>query len=446
MMPRPAPSGPEPTRVVIVGGGFGGFFTALNLERLTRRGGPALSVTLIHDANAMVYTPLLPQAAGGTLEPRHVVVPLRGPLRRTRILVGSATAHDAQARTITVTSDGGRTHSLRYDHLVAAPGSVSRTFPVPGLNNSAIGFKTVAEAIYLRNHAIQQLELASATDDPIERAAHLTFVFVGGGYAGVEALAEVEDMVREAKRVYPELSGDRVRFVLIEATETIFPEVGVRLSSYAMRELARRGVEIRLGATVTDATDGGVSLSNGERIECRTLVWTAGVRSHPTIAMLGLPLDKRGRAEVDATLAVQGSENVWALGDSAAVPDPARLGLPCPPTSQHAVRQAKIVAHNILASITATPRARFSYRTLGVFVDLGRGKAVASVMGLQFRGIPAWFLARTYHLSQIPGLARKGRVAMDWTVALLFRRDVAELGTLGHPPKLDAHDTPRDGG
>lgn len=429
-------------RIVVVGGGFGGFFTALGLKRLTRRRGPALDVTLIHDANALVYTPFLPQAAGGTLEPRHVVVPLRGPLRRTRVLVGRAVAHDAGARTITFTSDAGDERVLPYDHLVAAPGSVSRTFPIPGLHESAVGFKTVAEAIHLRNQAIQQLELANTTADPDERAARLTFVFVGGGYAGVEALAEVEDMLREAKRLYPDLAADALRFVLIEATETIFPEVGQRLSSYAMRELDRRGVEIRLGTTITDATGGGVTLSTGERIGCRTLVWTAGVRSHPTMQMLGLPTDQRGRAKVDSTLAVEGRDGVWALGDSAAVPDPARIGLPCPPTSQHAVRQARVAARNIIASITGAELTRFGYRTRGTFVDLGRGKAVANVLGLQFRGIVAWFLARTYHLSQIPGLTRKGRVAMDWTVALLFRRDVAELGTLGHPPPLDTPASP----
>ena len=428
-----------PTRVVIVGGGFGGFFTALGLERAQRRGrAPALDVTLIHDANSMVYTPFLPQAAGGTLEPRHVVVPLRGPLRRTNVLVGRATAHDPDARTISFASEAGDVREVPYDHLVAAPGSVSRTAPVPGLREAAVGFKTVAEAIHLRNRALKQLELANVTDDPEERAARLTFVFVGGGYAGVEALAEIEDMVQDAKRLYPRLEGDRVRFVLIEATETIFPEVGVRLSSYAMRQLDRRGVEMRLGTTVTDAAGGGVTLSTGERIPCRTLVWTAGVRSHPAIAMLGLPLDARGRARVDATLAVEGRPGIWALGDSAAVPDPARPGLPCPPTSQHAVRQARVAAHNVCAAIEGREPRRFAYRTLGMFVDLGRGKAVASVFGLQFRGVPAWFLARTYHLSQIPGLARKGRVAIDWAVGLLFRRDFAELGTLGHPPPLDS--------
>lgn len=430
-------SGDRPTRVVIIGGGFGGFFTALALERAERRGGPPLDVTLVHDSNAMVYTPFLPQAAGGTLEPRHVVVPLRGPLRRTNVLVGSAIAHDAEARTIGFRSEAGDERTLPYDHLVAAPGSVSRTLPVPGLLEAALGFKTVSEAIALRNRALKQIGLADAADDPAERAARLTFVFVGGGYAGVEALAEVEDMVRDAKRLHPGLEGERARFVLVEATEGLLPEVGQRLSSYALRELDRRGIELRLGTTITDATGGGVTLSNGERIPCRTLVWTTGVRTHPTMAMLGLPVDAKGRARVDATTAVGGRPGIWALGDSAAVPDPARPGQPCPPTSQHAVRQARVTARNIVAAVEGREPQRFTYRTLGVFVDLGRGKAVASVLGLQFRGFPAWFLARGYHLSQVPGLARKGRVATDWAVALLFPRDTAELGTLGHPPPLD---------
>ncbi|MGD9694499.1 MAG: NAD(P)/FAD-dependent oxidoreductase [Thermoleophilia bacterium] len=426
----------RPTRVVIIGGGFGGFFTALALERATRRGGPDLDVTVIHDSNAMVYTPFLPQAAGGTLEPRHVVVPLRPALRRTAVLVGAAVAHDAEGRVVTFESSAGDRRDLPYDHLVAAPGSVSRTLPVPGLQEAAIGFKTVAEAIYLRNHAIQQLELAATTDDREQRAARLTFVFVGGGYAGVEALAEIEDLLRDAKKRYPALAEDRPRFILIEATESIFPEVGSRLSSYSMRELHRRGVEMKLGTTVTDASGGAVTLSGGERIPCQTLVWTTGVRTHPTMAMLGLPTDGRGRAIVDETTAVEGRPGIWALGDSAAVPDPARPGLPCPPTCQHAMRQARVTAANIVAAIEGRAPSRFTYRTLGVFVDLGRGKAVASVLGLQFRGFPAWFLARGYHLSQIPGLARKARVAIDWAVALLFRRDLAELGTLGHPERL----------
>lgn len=425
----------RPTRVVIVGGGFGGFYTALHLERIKPR--PRIAVTLVNETNHLVYTPFLPEAAGGTLEPRHVVVPIRPSLPRTRVLIGQVVGHDRERRSVTFASQGGERRELDYDHLVIAPGSVSRTVPIPGLRESAIGFKTLPEAIFLRNHVLKQLESAEGIRDPAERAAMLTFVFVGGGYAGVEALAEVEDLTADALRHYPGLRDQPTRWILIEATETIFPEVGARLSAYAMRQLAKRGMELRLRTTVTDATGGAVTLSTGERIACRTLVWTAGVRSHPAVVQLGLPVDDRGRAQVDATLAVMDQPGVWALGDGAAVPDPARPGLACPPTTQHAVRQARVLAGNIVASIQGRPLTGFSYRTLGMFVDLGRGKAVASVLGLHISGFPAWFLTRSYHLSQIPGMRRKGRVAADWAIGLLFRRDTAELSTLGHPKPLD---------
>jgi NADH dehydrogenase len=430
----PPQRAPRP-RVVIVGGGFGGFFAALALERAARRGEPAADVTLLSKTNSFLYTPFLPQAAGGTLEPRHVVVPVREHLHRTRVLVGQAVGHDRAARTVELRVEGSGTIDVGYDQLVVAPGSVSRTVPIPGLS-AAVGFKTLAEAIHLRNHVLRQLEVANALDDPEARAAALTFVFVGGGYAGLESLAELEDLVRDAKRLYRSLAGERTRFVLVEAQEAVIPEVGGRLSAYAMRQLAGRGVEMRLGTTITDATDGAVTLADGERIPCRTLVWTAGVRPHPTVEALGLPTDARGRIRVDATLAVEGSPGVWALGDAAAVPDPARPGLSCPPTSQHALRQARLAAANVLATLAGRPTRPFRYRTLGVFVDLGRNKAVASVLGLQFSGFPAWFVTRSYHLLQVPGARRKARVAADWTVGLLFRRDLAELGTLGHREPL----------
>ena len=423
---------------MVVGGGFGGFFAALRLERELRRAGAAAPhVTLLSESNAMLYTPFLAQAAGGTLEPRHVTVPLRGPLRRTNVLLGEAVGRDAEHLRITYRPRAGEERTLDYDHLIVAPGSVSRTPPVPGLAEAAVGFKTLPEAIHLRNHSLLLLEIATTTDDPPERAALLTFVFVGGGYAGVEALAELEDLLREAKTLHPALRDTPMRWVLVEATESIFPEVGARLSAYAMRQLHRRGVELRLGTTVTDATGGRVVLSDGEAIPCRTLVWTTGVRPHPTVAAMALPTDAAGRIPVDATLAVHGCPGVWALGDAAAVPDPARPQLSCPQTSQHAIRQARLVADNVLAALDGRPARPFRYRTRGLFVDLGRYKAVASVAGLQFSGFPAWFLGRTYHLAHIPGLARKARVAIDWAVALVFKRDFAELGKLGHPEPLD---------
>lgn len=422
--------------MLIVGGGFGGFHTARHLERAGRAHG--LEVTLINETNHLVYTPFLPEAAGGTLEPRHVVIPLRPSLPRTRLLVGRATRHDPERRRVRFRSDSGEETDLGYDQLVVCPGSVSRTLPIPGLSESAVGFKTLPEAIFLRNHVLKQLELADAASDPEQRAAMLTFVFVGGGYAGVEALAELEDLVADSRRHYPGLDDTPARWLLVEATEGIFPEVGARLAAYAMRQLTQRGIELRLGTTLVDATGGAVSLSTGEVIPCRTLVWTAGVRSHPAVVQLSLPVDERGRARVDESLAVQDMPGVWALGDGAAVPDPARPGLSCPPTSQHAVRQAKVVAANVIARFTGGSREIFRYRTLGMFVDLGRNKAVASILGLHVSGFPAWFLTRTYHLSQIPGFRRRARVAADWAIGLAFQRDTAELGSLGHPRSLDS--------
>jgi NADH dehydrogenase len=421
-------------RVVIIGGGFGGFSAAYALEGLAKGG---VEATLVSADNSMTYTPFLPQAASGTLEPRHVVVPLRRALRRTRLLVGAAVAHDGEARTILFRSESGEEHAVAYDQLILAPGSVSRTAPVPGLSDAAVGFKTLAQAIHLRNHVLKRLEAASVTKDLAERDAQLTFVFVGGGYAGVEALAELEDLVRDALAAWPNGHGLAPRWVLIEATESIFPEVGSRLAAYALRQLVARGIEVRMGTLVEDARGGVVTLRDGERIPTRTLVWTAGVRPSPTSAALGMPLDERGRIVVDEAMQVDGMPGVWAVGDAAAIPDPARPGLTCPPTSQHAVRQGRLAAANVLAHAKGEPPQPFRYQTRGIFVDLGRHKAVASIIGLQFSGLPAWLLGRTYHLGQVPGLARKGRIAADWTVGLFFQRDTAELGTLGRPQPLE---------
>jgi NADH dehydrogenase len=427
----PAPA----TRIAIVGGGFGGLAAARCLERQCSP--EHVTLTLLNETNYMTYTPFLPQAAAGTLEPRHVVVPLRQALHRTSVRVGHVLGADYAARTVRFRSDAGEEGDVSYDQLILAPGSSPRTAPIPGLTEAAIGFATLAEAIWLRNHVLRQLEIADATANPSERRRRLTVAFVGGGYAGVEALAEIEDLTRVAKRLYPSLRAERLRWLLIEATDAIFPEVGPRLAAYAMRELVARGVELRLGTTVTEASRNAITLSTGDRIPCATLVWTAGVRPAPIVRRLELPLDARGRIRVDATMAVEGRDGVWALGDAAAVPDPARPGLACPPTSQHAVRQGRVVARNVLRTLEGQPAEPFRYRTIGLFVDLGRGKAVASVFGLQFKGFPAWFLGRTYHLSQVPGIRRKGRIAADWAVGLIFRRDTAELGTLGHPEGLE---------
>ncbi len=427
--------------IVIAGGGFGGFNAARTLERLLAP--HSARITLVNDVNFLLFTPLLPGAAAGTLEPRHVVVPLREQLPRTDLWLGRVAGADPHRAQLLVNRSeigqhDGRRHELRYDQLVVALGSISRTQPVPGLVEHALGFKTLSDAIALRNRAIEMLEVAETIPDAQTRAEYLTFVFVGAGYAGLEGVAELQGFMGDVIDRYPRCRVQGMRWVLLEARERVMPEIAPSLAAFAQRELRGRGVEIRTGTTLARVGDRAVQLRDGESIPTRTVVWTAGVRPAPVVAALGLPLGEGGRIAVDRTLRVTGHANVWAVGDAAAAPDPARRGQACPPTAQHAIRQGRLAAHNVAAELGAGGRVRpFRYRTLGVFVDLGRHQAVASTAGLRWRGFPAWFLARTYHLANMPGTARKLRLVVDWTVALLFSRDTAELGQLGHPPELE---------
>jgi NADH dehydrogenase len=422
--------------VIVVGGGFAGASAARTLERLMPHG--SVRLTLVNDVNFLLYTPFLPEAAAGTLEPRHVVTPLREILRDTDLRLGAIAGHDAGARTVRLVSHDGAEEELRYDQLLVAVGSVSRSLPIPGLERHAIGFKSLADAIWLRNHVIETLETANASEDAARREALLTYVFVGGGYSGLEALAELQDFAADAIERYPRARLHGMRWILVEALDRVLPEVDLDLAEYAVHELRGRGIEIRLGVQLREAQERSVALSTGEQIATETLVWTAGVAPHPSLARLGLALDDRGRVEVDEAMAVRGLDGVWAAGDCAAVPDPAkRRGAACPPTAQHAVRQGPVVAHNIAAALGgARGRRRFDYRAKAAFVNLGRYKAVGKLGGLSFRGFPAWWMARTYHMSQIPGLARKVRAVADWTVGLPFARDTAEVGSIGHPRPL----------
>ena len=421
--------------VVIAGGGFGGLQAARTLERVL----PAHSarITLVNDVNFMLYTPLLPGAAAGTLEPRHVVVPLREQLRRTDLRLGTVQGADPAARCLRVRSREGHVEDLRYDQLVVALGSVSRTLPIPGLAEHGRGFKTLPDAIALRNRVLGCLEAAETLEDPEARAAWLTFVFVGAGYAGLEGAAELQDFAVDVLDHYPRCRTQGVRFVLVEAAERVMGEIPEPLARFATDELRGRGMEIRTSTTLEEVTEHAAVLSGGEVVPSRTVVWTAGVRPHPVIARLGLPLDAGGRIVVDRTLAVRDTPGVWAIGDAAAVPDPAkRYRSATPPTAQHAIRQGRRVARNVAASLGRGAVRPFRYRTLGVFVDMGRGKAVAQTTGIKWRGGLAWWLARSYHLAMMPGLGRKARLLVDWNVGLLFGRDTAELGQLGHPAKL----------
>jgi NADH dehydrogenase len=321
---------------------------------------------------------------------------------------------------------------------VVTIGSTSRTLPIPGLAEHAVGFKTLSEAIELRNRLVQTLEHAESIDDDAARDSLLTYVFVGAGYAGVEGLAELQDFAADVLQLYPRCRLHGVRFVLVEARDRLMPEISAGLADFAGKELRRRGIEIRLGTTIERVSADSTELSTGELIPTRTVAWTAGVKPHPIVAELGLPLDDGGRIKVDRYCQVEGHSDVWAIGDAAAVPDPARPGQPSPPTCQHAIRQGRTVGANVAAALGEGRRKPFSYKTLGVFVDLGRHQAVAETLGIRWRGFPAWFQARSYHLMMMPGLRRRARLVADWTVGLLFGRDSSELGQLGHPPSLAA--------
>ncbi len=426
--------------MVIAGGGFGGFYAARALERSLPR--QSAKVTLVNDANFMLYTPLLAGAAGATLDPRHVVVPLRSQLKRTELVIGRVSSADPAQRTLAVKRVDGENIELSYDQLLVALGSVSRTLPIPGLAEHGIGLKSLSDATALRNQVLNCLDIAESLQDEALRRERLGFVFVGAGYAGVEGLAELQDFAGQAIELYPRCRAQGMRWVLVEARERIMEEVPESLSRFAADELRRRGIEVRTGTTVRAIGAREVELSSGEKVSARTVVWTAGVKPSPAVGALGLPLDREGRIVVDRTLRVDGrrsgiGRHVWAIGDCAAVPDPARPGRSCPPTAQHAIRQGRLAAGNIRATLAGGQPRPFRYRTAGVFAELGSGKAVAITLGIRWRGFPAWLLARTYHLLLMPGVGRKLRLLVDWNVALLFGRDASAPGRLGSPTPLE---------
>jgi NADH:ubiquinone reductase (H+-translocating) len=379
----------------------------------------------------MLYTPMLPEAASGTLEPRHVVVPLRLMCPHAELLLGRATELDVRNKHAQVETEEGIV-TLGFEHVVVALGAVSRTLPIPGLADHALGFKTLADAIYLRNHVLRRLEAAVAAPSEGQRRRELTFVFVGAGYAGVEALAELSDLVRDALRHYPTLRDEPQHWVLVDAAPKILPEIPRQLGDYAARQLSGRGVDIRVSTTLESVEPHAAVLSDGDRILTSTVVWTAGVRANPANERFGLPLDERGRIKVEPTLQIEGVAHAWALGDGARVPNLATPGVYDPPTCQHALRQARRLVKNLTGNTKP-----YRYRMLGQVATLGRYKGIAQVPGFLLRGFPGWFVTRTYHLYQLPLVTRKLRVVVDWTTALFFRRDIAELSMLGHPERLE---------
>jgi NADH dehydrogenase len=425
----------EHADVLIVGGGFGGFYAARQLERSFHGHRHHHRVLLVAEENFFLFSPLLPEAASGTLEPRHAVIPLRSQLRSTEVVAGQVSEIDLDLRLAKVVDKAGQADEVLFRSLILAPGSVPSTLPIPGLAEEAVSFKTLADAIWLRNRVLAQLEAAEASHDPAARRALLTFTFVGGGYAGVEALAELESLAQVAAHHYHRVRPEDMRWVLVEGTHTLLPGISKRLALYTERQLRGRGIELHLSSRLASCVGGCVELDDGSpRYRSGTIVWTTGQRPSPLVASAGLPLDERGRVMVDDHLRVKGQADTYAVGDCAAVPDPA--GGICPATAQHAMRQGALAGRNVAADHGVGEPIAFTYRTRGLAVTLGNGKGTAQVGPVTFTGPLAWWMGRSYHLLMMPGTARRARIVTDWTLGLLFPRDISQLGALGRPTPL----------
>ncbi|MCX9191673.1 NADH dehydrogenase FAD-containing subunit [Carbonactinospora thermoautotrophica] len=429
-------------RILIVGGGYVGLVTALRLQKLLRRQlkRGEVEIVVVDPRSFMTYQPFLPEASAGSLEPRHVVVPLRRVLDKCDVRTARVTRIDHARRIATLAPHVGDPYDLRYDELVVGVGAVPRTLPIPGLAEFGIGFKTIEEAIGLRNRVLDKLDEADALpySDPRFRelrARLLTFVFVGGGFAGVEALAELEDMARDACRLYNEVKREDMRWVLVEAAGKIIPEFGEELSDYTRQRLEERGIEVKLNTRLESCVNGHIVLSDGTEFDADTLVWTAGVKPNPMLRDTDLPLGPKGHVVCLPTLQVKDTPHAWAAGDCAQVPDLAKgPGAYCPPTAQHGVRQAKHLARNIQRVMQGKPPTPFKHKNKGAVAGLGLHKGVANLLGwIHLKGWPAWFVHRTYHLYAVPTLNRKVRTVVDWTLALFFRREIVSLGTLHSP-------------
>jgi NADH dehydrogenase len=416
-------------RILVVGAGFAGLYAAMGMRALARAGH---RITVVNPQNFMQYQPFLPEVASGTIDPRAVAVPLRTTLRHCDIVIGEVERLEHGVRQATIRLADGTERAFAYDVLVLTPGSTSRVLPIPGLAEHGIGFKTVQEAIYLRNRVLSRLDVAAEIEDEERRRAALTFVFVGGGYAGVEALGELEDLARDAIATYPALRAEDMRWLLVDVAPKILPELGPELAAYAVERLAERRIEVVVQTRLESYEDRIVRLSDGRTFAADTLVWTAGVRPSSLARSAGLPVDQAGRVRVDEHLRVEGTEDVWAAGDAAAVPDRTTGGI-MPPTAQHGMRQGRRLAGNLTAWIEGGRLEPFVHRNIGAVCSLGRYKGIAVIWGVKLKGFPAWFAHRSYHLYAMPTLTRKAKIAADWTVALLFPRDLAQLGSLERP-------------
>ncbi|NHC14447.1 NAD(P)/FAD-dependent oxidoreductase [Motilibacter deserti] len=420
-------------RIVIVGGGYVGMYTALRLQKKLRR--DEAEVIVIDSRSYMTYQPFLPEAAAGNIEPRHIVVPLRRVLDVCKVVTGEVTGIEHARKVVHVNPHDGDPYEVGYDHVIVALGSVPRILPIPGLAERGIGFKRVEEAIYLRNHIIDQLDLAESSSDPELRRRALTFCFVGGGYAGIEAFAELQDMAKFATRYYETIKAEDLRWVLVEAADRILPEVGPEMGVWTLESLRKRGMEMKLKTFLNSCVDGHVVLSDGTEFDTNTVVWTAGVKANPVLGSSDLPLDDRGRLKCTTKLQVEGVEGAWGAGDCAGVPDLTGTGPGgfCSPSAQHAVRQAPVLADNVVAAIRGFGPKDYKHKYAGSVAGLGLRKGVANVYGVKLKGWPAWMMHRIYHMSRVPTFRRKIEVQADWASALFFRREVVSLGSLQRP-------------
>ena len=427
-----------PPRVVILGGGYGGVYAALGLKKAIRKG--QISLSLISRDNFFLYQPMLAEVVSGSVEPPHIVNPIRRLLPSANFRQAEVEAVDAQNRDVIIRYPGTHAHYDRipYDHLIIAVGSSTDLSNVPGMTEHAFPFRTLGDAFALRNHLISVIERAEVENNAEEKAELLTFVVVGGGYTGVEVAAEINSFVREAARDYPNVSPGDVRVVLLQGSGRILPELNENQAAFSHRVMEKRGIEIRLGSRIKDAAVQRAVLNDGQEIATRTIV--AAIGSSPNRLLETVPgsRDSRGRLVVDETLSVPEHSGIWAVGDCAAVPDLLQGGT-TPPTAQYALRQGRHVAKNILAGIKGGRPSPFSYKSRGVFVPLGRFSAAGDVMGFQISGFPAWWLYRTYYLYQLPRLERKLKVVIDWTLECIFRRDIVRLDSTGSQGVSRAH-------
>ena len=427
-------------RVLILGGGTVGLYAARRLRK--RLGKQEAAIVVVDPRSYMTYAPFLPEAAAGSIDPRNVVAPHRRSLPGVDVLQGKVSHVEHANRRVEITPEEGAPYWVSYDFLVVGLGSVARTLPIPGLAEEGIGFKNVEEAIAVRNHVLGRIDAAASTWDPELRRRMLTFVFVGGGFAGVEAIAEVEDIARYTVKRYKQIEPDELRFVLVEGSPRILPEVSAELGGYTLDQLRTRSIEIHLSTYLTSCVGGHVVLSDGTELDSETIVWTAGVKANPVLKESDLPLDERGRVITNANLEVTDAAgavvaDAYAAGDCAAVPDLVNPGQTCPPNAQHALRQGKHLGENLARVLRSAPPTPYRHKNIGAVASLGMYKGVAQMFGrFKVRGFLAWVLHRTYHVFAMPTWNRKIRIMAGWSTSLLLRREVVALGSL-HDPRAE---------